>query len=47
MCIVPSKGLIAIKSVLNPSFSAAAIDSSVVPVLEHSFLNLINSGSFE
>ena len=39
------RGLVAIRSVLNPSFSAAAIDSSVVPVFEHSFLNLINSGS--
>ena len=41
-----SNGFTAIKSVLNPSFSAAAIDSSVVPVFEHSFLNSINFLSY-
>ena len=30
-------------SVLNPIFSACAIDSSVVPVLEQASLKLINS----
>ena len=34
-----SSGLIANKSVLKPIFSPKAIDSSVVPVLEHCFLN--------
>ena len=38
-----SSGLIANKSVLKPIFSPRAIDSSVVPVFEHSFLNLLNS----
>ena len=37
-----SKGFKANKSVLNPIFSAWAIDSSVVPDVEHSFLNLKN-----
>ncbi len=32
--------------VLKPIFSPWAIDSSVVPVLEHSFLNSLNSGLF-
>ena len=34
------------KFVLNPIFSPRAIDSSVVPVFEHSSLNLLNSGLF-
>ncbi len=33
------------KFVLNPIFSPWAIDSSVVPVFEHSSLNLANSES--
>ena len=33
--MVSSKGLTAIKFVLNPNFSACAIDSSVVPDFEH------------
>ena len=37
------RGFRANKSVLNPNFSALAIDSSVVPVLEHFSLNFINS----
>ena len=40
-----SSGFTAIKSVLYPIFSAFAIDSSVVPVVEHCFLNSINFGS--
>ena len=36
-------GFIADKFVLNPNFSAWAIASSVVPVLEHFLLNSINS----
>ena len=32
-----SSGFTAIRSVLNPIFSALAIDSSVVPVVEHCF----------
>ena len=37
------RGLMAVNSVLKPIFSALAIDSSVVPEVEHCFLNLINS----
>ena len=36
-----SRGLIARISVLKPIFSALAIDSSVVPVVEHCFLNFL------
>ena len=45
--IVSSKGFFAIKSVLNPSFSACARASSVVPVLEQFSLNFIKFLSFE
>ena len=37
-----SSGFIAHKFVLNPILSPTAMASSVVPVLEHSSLNLIN-----
>ena len=36
----------AVKLVLNPIFSPCAIDSSVVPVFEHSIWNFSNSESF-
>jgi len=39
-------GLKAWRLVLKPIFSACAIDSSVVPVFEHFFLNFWNSKSF-
>ena len=37
------RGFIAVRPVLKPIFSACAIDSSVVPVLEQFFLNSRNS----
>ena len=37
------RGLTAVRLILKPIFSPWAIDSSVVPVLEHSFLNFIKS----
>ena len=44
--IVKDNGFIAKRFVLKPILSPSAIDSSVVPVFEHSFLKLTNSLSF-
>ena len=44
--LVSSSGFTAIKLLLNPIFSACAIDSSVVPVFEQTALKLINSSLF-